>query len=201
MINRRGLRKRATDLEPASERVHSFPRRKRTARLYNEIEYEMALGEPENRLEIPQRRRSARNPGRSASASKVRARVNEPPGSRPATRRAARPCARRPCGRDPRSKERGAPGGGARLDRRAGGHGDIPLGHPARPAPYADRRAGCGNRPLGALLFADPAREESSAPASLASAPERGVSVSRRARVKTGERSAERWITCAPIET
>ena len=39
------------NLERASERASGVPGRKSAARLYNEIEYELALGEPDDRLE------------------------------------------------------------------------------------------------------------------------------------------------------
>ena len=39
------------NLERASERAHSVPGPKTAARLYNDIEYELALGEPDDRLE------------------------------------------------------------------------------------------------------------------------------------------------------
>ena len=67
------------NLERASERAHKVSGSKTAARLYNDIEYELALGEPDPRLETAGEQALAHLEGRFPGVREAARQVEKPP--------------------------------------------------------------------------------------------------------------------------
>jgi hypothetical protein len=67
------------NLERASERAHIARGRKSAARLYNDIEYELALGEPDDRLESAGEQALALLEDRFPGVQEAARQIEEPP--------------------------------------------------------------------------------------------------------------------------
>jgi len=73
------LERTTMNLERASERAYSVPGRKSAARLYNDIEYELALGDPGRRLETAGEQALAHLENRFPGVREAARQIEEPP--------------------------------------------------------------------------------------------------------------------------
>jgi hypothetical protein len=118
----------------------------------------------------PLLRRLPRHPRRTTRRPRPRNRAGR---SHTATRRATRPSARRPCRADSWCQERRTPACRPRMGRGATRPVSLHAGDPPGGPPAVDPRPHGCHGPRTALLLANPARQESAAPAALGHATER----------------------------